>query len=142
MIVPFHLLRNLKQYFVCYEPMRYQTMKKVSCLLFALFILQTANSQEITKADVTSVPLYITSTFTISCDLFDRSFNGDKKAIEIERNNFENLKDCLISSKFVKRNRIDVRGKMVINFDNKKIRTICFDEFGIFSEGKRYFENK
>ena len=31
---------------------------------------------------------------------------------------------------------------MIINFENKKIIKICFDEFGIFSVGTKYFENK
>ena len=120
----------------------YHTMKKASCILLTILFLQTANSQKITEANVTSVPLYVTSTFTISCELFEKSFAELKKTIEIQSGNFDSLNLCLNSSKFVIRNRIDVRGKIVINFDHKKIRKICFDEFGIFVEGTKYFENK
>ena len=120
----------------------YYTMKKASCILLTLIFLQSANSQKIIEANITSAPLYTTSIISISCELFDTNFGDLKQTFEIKSDYFDSLKLYLKSSKFVKRNSIDVRGKMIINFENKKIRKLCFDEFGIFSEGTKYFENK
>ena len=117
-------------------------MKKAICTLLTLIFLQSANSQKIIEANVASAPLNTTSIISISCELFDKNFTDLKDTFEIKSNYFDSLKLYLKSSKFVKRNSIDVREKMIINFETKKIRKLCFDEFGIFSELTKYFENK
>jgi hypothetical protein len=105
--------------------------------------LQKGNAQRIVEASVESAPLYVTSIFQISCEQFDKNFTELKKVIQIKSNYFVNLNHLLhTSNSVVTRNGIDVRGKIVIKFDNNIIRNICFDEFGIFSEGTKYFKNK
>ena len=110
--------------------------------MLTLFALQTVNAQRIVEASVVSAPLYVTSIFQISCEMFDKNFTELKKVIEIKSNYFVDLNHLLNGSKPVTRNGIDVWGKIVIKYDNNIIRKICFDEFGIFSEGTKYFRNK
>ena len=115
-------------------------------LIFGLFVITCfcakINAQIITKATVISAPLYMTSTFRISCDLFDNSFQENKKQIEIKTIDFKTLQK-LLSSQCIKTTiSPDVRGKLVILFQNRKMTKICFSEFGDFFDGTKYFKNK
>lgn len=103
---------------------------------------QFVTAQIIIHASVTSVPLYITSTFSISCELFDHSFTENKQTKEIKNTDLKNFSNLLNKSTVISRKSIDVRGKLSIHFENKVSKTICFNEFGIFFNGRTYFENK
>ena len=37
---------------------------------------------------------------------------------------------------------IDVRGKLVIFYNEKRVKVVCFDEFGHFFMNEGFFENK
>jgi hypothetical protein len=118
-------------------------MLRHSYFLLIAFFFQTGNAQNIIKATVISVPLSITSTFTISCQIFDDSFDK-KKVSNVKKVDLKDLYTLLSKSKIPlqERKRIDVRGKIMIYFDNKTSRRICFDEFGIFLYGERFLENR
>ena len=115
-------------------------------LIFGLFIITCfcakINAQIITKATVISAPLYMTSTFRISCDLFDNSFQENKKQIEIKTIDIKTLQKLLSSPCIKTTISPDVRGKLVILFQNRKMTKICFSEFGDFFDGTKYFKNK
>ncbi len=111
-------------------------------LLFSLFF-QSVNAQNVIKATVISVPLSITTAFAISCQIFDDSFDK-KKVSNVKKVDAKNLYTLFRKSKIPQQERkhIDVRGKIMLYFDNKTSRKICFDELGIFLYEKGFLENR
>jgi hypothetical protein len=119
-------------------------LKKIPCLLFLSLtcIFNLSIGQKISKVTVVSVSLSTTSTFDVSCNLFDSEFDKMKKILSVQENDFTMLYKLLYKSTPKIRNHMDVRGKLLIDFQNKKKKRFCFDEFGVFFDGKEYFENK
>src|SRR4051794_36342651 len=117
-------------------------MKKTFLLYCLLVFSCSSYGQRIIKATVISIPLLTNSTSAVSCNSFDENFSDLINTIEIDSTNFTSLIELLKTSKFKKLNHIDVRGKLVLTLDNMENKSICFNEFGVFFDGYKYFENK
>lgn len=111
-----------------------------SCVILLIGI--SINGQNIKKLKVVSVPLYITSTFRISCSQFDKSFIKVKKEVLLtETKLLRNVEGFLPMFKPTKLTGIDVRGKLIICYRGGENKVICFDEFGHFFKDGVFYEN-
>ena len=111
-----------------------------SCVILLIGI--STNGQNIKKAKVLSVPLYVTSTFRISCSQFDKSFIKEKKEVLLtEANVLKKIEGYLPMFKPTKLTGIDVRGKLIICYRGGGDKIICFDEFGHFFKDGIFYEN-
>jgi hypothetical protein len=118
-------------------------MSKIFVQLIFLFFANVLNAQKISKLSISSVQLNMTSTFTVSCNSFEESFLGSIKQKLIKEPTKLKQVDILLSKfKSLKLKRIDVRGKLIIYYKERKRRIICLDEFGHFSIDGLFFENK
>ncbi len=84
----------------------------------------------------------MTTTFDESCDAFPHNFKEVKKTKEIKTADVGRLLKLLHHSLTKSSNLIDVRGQLLLYFENKKTKTLCFDQFGQFTDGAKYFDNK
>ena len=108
-----------------------------------LLISVNVNAQKIQKVKVVSVPLYITSSFQISCNQFDKSFVQIKKEVLLKESKIIKEINGLFSMFVpIKLKGINVRGKLILCNGKGKTKEICFDEFGHFFKDDAFYENK
>ena len=107
-----------------------------------LFVSMSLYGQNITKIKVISIPLYTTSTFRITCNEFDKNFPEMKKEVILNKNKVREIEVVLSSFKAINSKGIDVRGKLVICYNKKRNKVICFNLFGHFFFDGGFFENK
>lgn len=99
-------------------------------------------AQKIVKIEIHSIPLGILTDSRVKCDEnFDYDF---EKVLFIKKivnqNEIKTLEKELQILQKERPNRIDVRGFIIINYESKKVRKICFDHFGHFCEKDKYFK--
>ncbi|MEO8771004.1 MAG: hypothetical protein ABI402_12980 [Ferruginibacter sp.] len=117
-------------------------MKKAFVSLCTCLVFQTANSQNISKATITTLPFSLMTIISISNEAFENHFKKEKKSYEINKANYKKLEELLHDSKTNSLTNVDVRGELLIAFDKNIIKKIFFDRFGHFYDGTKYFINK
>lgn len=117
-------------------------MRKLFISTFFIFTSVVASAQIIKTATLKFVSLHIETIITVPCDEFESGFKSDIKVKEIRKEECENLSNLLLKSTRISRNHIDTRGKLLITFEDEKVKKICFDKFGLFYDGDEYFVNK
>ena len=115
-----------------------------SIFIFFLVLLSlNSNGQKIQSVRAVSIPLYMSSTFQISCKQIDIEFPEEKHDTTLRKSkNILEIQQLLLKSKLTKLSGIDVRGKLTVIYVGKKIKTLCFDEFGNFVDGSFIYQNK
>lgn len=109
-----------------------------------LFISIEVYSQKIKYIDINSIPLLTTTDINVPCTkIFNENFKKQliRKHI-IDFKTLSQLKKLILKFKIQRGNSIDVRGQIIIYYQNDNSRKICFNRSGDFYENGKISTNK
>ena len=120
-------------------------IKKLFNLIMILFVVGTSNAQNVklNSVKIDWEDFYTLTTVDVNCDDFYHMFKKtlgsktfDKKVEMAALREMAKGFSVIRNIKF-----IDVRGVIIFNYGSIKVK-YCFDQFGTFSKGGTFYNNK
>jgi hypothetical protein len=113
------------------------------CLLIILFFgCTTKGLIGVKKASVTAASFGISTPFSLDCEMFASNLTEMKQTKKVENEDLSELAELLTKSQATLDSSIDVRGTLLITLQDNKNQRLCFDQFGGFYDGLKYFKNE
>lgn len=105
---------------------------------------KSKNDLHFNRISIDFVGKHITSPYSISCDYFESSFKeSHRKIVLTEEKYIQYIKNCLLEERESSKLNIDVRAKVSLYDNEKKVAVYCLDAFGhIILNDSVYVQNK
>lgn len=110
----------------------------------SLLVSVSANSQKLKSIHINSIPLLTTTDIRIPCsNFFYENFKKQllQKVVTSEAM-LSRIQKLILRFKFENGKSIDVRGQIIIYYQNHNCRRICFNSAGEFYENGTVFANE
>jgi hypothetical protein len=111
---------------------------------FTLLLIGCASKSlnNIKQANVTAASFGIETPFALNCEQFETNLTQEKQTKVVKGEKLAELSELLTKSDTISKTSIDVRGELLITFQDNKNEKLCFNKFGVFHDGMKYIKNE
>lgn len=116
-------------------------MKNIAIMMcLALIGCGLGDPPTLEKVEIKKVDFGLTSIFSVHCNNFEEYFRNEIETFKIsEIHKIEQINDAIAGlEKDTLNYQPDVRAKLLLYYDNKKVDTVCLSNIGLILNGESF----
>lgn len=117
-------------------------MTKPCFFILLLVGCASKSPNNIKQANVTAASFRIETPFALNCEQFETNLTQEKQTRAVKGEDLAELAGVLTKSDTISKTSLDIRGELLITFQDNKNEKLCFNQFGVFYDGVKYFKNE